>query len=569
MVFIGFVFPVWDVMKQIMESESMDRSLRGFFAVSVLVWTVVVLWVCGGVMRESDQASLLDGARILAQGATGETNFHNYSGQFGSYWGLAWIQQFFTFDSLKDYVEWGNRVACWSFVGLVLAGMVVWGGRLRAGLVHFIFISLTTPCVLLSVPFLSSNVLAGAAILALLLTTRYWHTWLGCVLGSGLVFIAVCLRLDAAFLLPLICFVPQRELRVSILLKTPYFWCFLGASIGALLLGMRLCPDRYFPELVFDWKLIGCYTVFGLLGSGLILLWGARLACRSGQGWLTKMVLLFALFLPVAAYLFVLYSPRHFFMAGLIPLILALSYWVQVGAPTMGRKWGLLSVGALFVNLIWLVISPQIQKEGGLRLDVKNATCYPTADGLWPSGGGAHFLYRLAYADQERRAVDHNQEVWGAWEDWVPQQDLSSYAFSSQSSLRAYSFLWLHYYSSQPVDSDLIKTEVRVETDREWIGVGGRDTQCLEAEALTQSSFFSEENLSFSSRGRLLFMDSPLLKQEVDRSIFRKRFLLDKRFPQVEFLSAQAKNSEDGHLYVEGGGEVFKSNLPEIFSRFF
>ena len=55
------------------------------------------------------------------------------------------------------------------------------------------------------------------------------------------------------------------------------------------------------------------------------------------------------------------------------------------------------------------------------RLVISESTLYPTADGFWPMGAYGDFYGRLAMADEV--AVDHNQEVWAAWEA-VSEEDL-------------------------------------------------------------------------------------------------------------------------------------------------
>ena len=572
----------------------------------VLAWSLGMLWVCGPVMRETDQAALLDGAVRIARGAT-EGPFHNYSGQFGSFWALAWSQKCFEIVSLREYVAWGNLVACsWFCFSLLLfsLGLVSICRQTSAGRrglesrFLLLLVTLTTPCVVLSVPLLSSNVLSGGMILALLASSLLWRKWWGIALGSVCVFCAVCLRQDAAFLLPLICFVPQSKLRLWDLPRERYFWCFLVAAILAILLGRHLSPIRYFPTLVLNWKLIGCYTFFGLLGGGCIFLWGLLHSWRSSNPVFTKLAMTGIICLPILMYSILLYSPRHLFMAGLVPLVLAISKWghdwpgdqeadefglgssdVPGSTPSSKPKkvgsWahqragfhrGLLWVG-LGINVAWLVFAPVIKKDQTVSIGLTHATCYPTADGLWPMGGGFDFLSRLKTADREYEAIDHNQEVWGAWEAWEPKSVLPDAGFESESNLGAYAFLWSAYYQNSSAMNPS-RPKVAVETDREWIGVANRSVKTLRASYAGTAKFYQKENLAHSGRSRLLFM-SPLLEVgTVDLELYEVRNQLRQEFPKKEFLSVKQKR-DDGHLYVERDGMLFKSNYPEIFLRFF
>lgn len=542
-----------------------------------------MLWVCGAVMRESDQASLLDGALQLARGLGGEARFHNYSGQFGSYWLLAGLQHLFPLDSLRGYVIWGNYVAC----GMLVIGLLFYALKMRKEIsgqgVVLLIISLTTPTVLLSAPLLSSNIMAGGVILALVATSGWWQRWAGIALGSVLVFLAVSLRQDAAFLLPLICFIPQKDLRFWVLLRERYLWCFMAAAVGALLTGRVLSAETYFPGLVLDWKLVGCYAVFGLLGAGLALIWGVMRGWKRASDVMTRLVISLSVLLPALMYALLLYSPRHLFMAGLVPLLLAASSWLRVparvieNAPRFPLKRLLLSC-ALGVNILWLVIAPAVQGNGSVKWGVKHATCYPTADGLWPIGGGIHFLSRLKHADKEYLAIDHNQEVWGAWEDWEPTEGLEKYVFSSAENLNAYLYLWGQYYGAPSLGKGKLEGFPQIQengiqlvqssSDRGWVGVGNRQISNKESAVVEEESLFHEENVVSSSRNRLLFMEPSVVKLPTDGEVLTLRAYLLEAHPGVEFLSC-LERKDDGHIYVEVGGALFRSNYPEVLLRFF
>ena len=294
-----------------MTSVLSPYATRIVAVVLIALWSIAMILVCGDVMRESDQASLLDGAMQLAKSPVRSPEFHNYSGQFGSYWFLAGLQQFFEFSSLQEYVGWGNRVATSSLV----LGVTIFVGSCWKHLTHvsgrivLIFISLTIPAFLLSAPLLASNVLAGAAVLLLVSSRSLWFKWWGVVLGAGLVFLAVCLRKDALFVMPLICFMPQRDLSLKLLFRERYLWAFIGAAFLALFIGKLLASSTYMPDLLTDLRLIGCYSWFGYLGGFCVLIGMSIFLVKKPIHLLTKGVLLLSLWLPILMYLGWLYSP--------------------------------------------------------------------------------------------------------------------------------------------------------------------------------------------------------------------------------------------------------------------
>ncbi|HAT20468.1 MAG TPA: hypothetical protein DCS85_09965, partial [Verrucomicrobiales bacterium] len=75
----------------------MTRSGKMRLAASLVtvVWICLEIWAVGPVMRESDQASLLEGAVQLAVGdkAFSDNDSYNYDKQYFSYWvTAAWLK---------------------------------------------------------------------------------------------------------------------------------------------------------------------------------------------------------------------------------------------------------------------------------------------------------------------------------------------------------------------------------------------------------------------------------------------------------------------------------------------
>ena len=92
----------------------------------IVLFSAALLWVVGPVMRESDQASVLNGALLMARnGELAGVSFYNYDRTFVSYWMLAGMLKGFGLEqgNADTIVFAGNMLACAFF----LAGFaVVW-----------------------------------------------------------------------------------------------------------------------------------------------------------------------------------------------------------------------------------------------------------------------------------------------------------------------------------------------------------------------------------------------------------------------------------------------------------
>jgi|GEM_PF-3833429 len=541
------------------------------------LWVIALCLVCGDIMRESDQANLLLGAMKLADNPEVQQNFHNYSGQFGSYWLLAWLQQPFNFSEVTEYVRWANGIT----FGVFIIGLFVFlFNGLRGGLlgkswlrVLLVITALTTPTVILSASLLASNVLAGGVILLLAGLSRWWsreRNLVGVVVGAILVFTTVCLRKDGAFLLPLLCLTPLEELRFTKLWKRAYFWTFIGASILAVLVGYMVSPRQYFPSLVLDWKLIGCYAFFGLLGGGGGILWGVLRGLKDSKDIFSTIVFVVAVLFPVLMYLLVLYSPRHLFIAGLTPLLLANTVWFLREERKRFIRVDLLLCTGVAMNLLWLGIAPKIQGDGRIKVGVKNGTCYPTADGLWPTGGGIHFLSCLAKAQKEKHAVDHNQEIWNAWiamDQGILQEPVEVVI---PASLKSYGDFWRYFYERGSYKEGY--PQVTLHTDREWTGVGVRKHNGNFKKRFEEDYSYNLENVFGATTGRLVFSfphykSRTLKKEELIFYMDRKKLI--ELHPKVEFISCKKIDKHDGYIYEQIGDNLYRSNYPAIILKYF
>ena len=522
-----------------------------------LLGSMLLLWVTGDLMRESDQASLLYGALQLKNTPDTPPTFHNFSGQFGSYWLLALAQKSLTFDSLASYVTWGNVFALTLFLiglGIYLGSYATQFAKRHFGGRHLLILaSLTTPAVLLSLPLLSSNILGGAAILALIGCEKLWTgkrkggLILGCLLVGG----AVMLRKDTAFLLPMVCLMPMSRLDFRDLVHQPFLWAFLLTTLGVCVFGRMIAPISYLPHILTDWKLIGCYGLFGLLGCGIILLWGCRQIWIQTSAPLMRAIGIAGILLPVLMYLPFLYSPRHLLMAGLIPLILARSHWLK--EPCWTNPCLALALG---VNLMWLLVCPIIHKDGKISFGMKNATCYPTADGLWPIGGGLHFLGRMRQASLHGYAIDHNQEIWTAFCHLAPLQNMERYTFQSHTPQKSYLYLWATFHGAPSPASPFSNTSqtITVTTDRDY---------------LKSRAPLPTHNIVSTEAGRLIFMTPLLYHSPLDSLVITRHQELRNEYEGVEFIHTSLPKKQEGHIYVEKEGVLLKSNYPEILTRSF
>ena len=106
----------------------MTRSGKMRLAASLVtvVWICLEIWAVGPVMRESDQASLLEGAVQLAVGdkALSDNDSYNYDKQYFSYWvTAAWFK--LRSPSAEDsmvIVREGNLLAVTLFALALLSG---------------------------------------------------------------------------------------------------------------------------------------------------------------------------------------------------------------------------------------------------------------------------------------------------------------------------------------------------------------------------------------------------------------------------------------------------------------
>lgn len=387
-----------------------------------VIFGLILFSSVGAVMRESDQASLLDGAIQLARdGKLVRDGFYNYSVQFGSYWILALCFVLSGSHEIEATPEQavllGNLISCLVFVGGVALLLITRGPR---NPFEFILVLsfLFSPMVLLNGPLLSTNLLSAGFLCGLVffLSGRVsrWRDFFVAIFG----FAAVAARGDAVLIFPFLCLLSLTEKNWWKFLSVPRLWILAGVSIFTLLLGRSLAgrgQDSY--AAYFIPKVAITYFVFGL--GSLSLLFPLLVGWLSAVGiarkrWLMILVSL-AMLLPLGFYCRVLMTPRHLMMTALVPFFFLCfpqgRSWVE---ELIGGSWRLLLVVVFTIgSALPLVFGIQLSSLKSGRLVLSDPTLYPTADGYWPMGCYAQFLTWLRVAEEE--PIDHNQRVWQAW----------------------------------------------------------------------------------------------------------------------------------------------------------
>lgn len=382
----------------------------------------VVLWAVGPVMRESDQASLLSGSVALARdGQLLGRGDYNYSRQFGSYWLLSSAFKLAGLDQVgaepAQVVKFGNLLAALVFlIGLIgllwRRGPESWWDWGVVGAV------LLCPVILFSAPLLSSN-LISAGFLCLAVVLLGGEKSLIRDVGCGLFgFAAVAARADAVLVLPLVSLLSVRKLGWLELFGERRLWILAGGSVLALIIG-SIVSDRGTARYsaFFQPMVATSFIVFGLGGAFLALVGVSFWLLRKGgrnPDWHGVLVAI-AMFVPLAFYGRVLFSPRHLMTTALVVLFFVCfekgREWLR--EMRAGREGKVFFVLVILMTWVPMAVGVRLtsMKSGGLANS--SPTLYPTADGYWPMGCYGQFFTWLR--DAAANPIDHNQRVWEAW----------------------------------------------------------------------------------------------------------------------------------------------------------
>jgi len=373
-------------------------------------------------LRESDQASLVDGAMQLKFGKSKrDPGFYNYDKQYLSYWLSVPPGDL---PNRTDRLAVAERAIGWSNLmsgSVALMGFwFVWFSCLRKSSPGRLLTAVTftlSPVVLLSAaPASAATFSAGflLALIALLASRGLWLRRARPVLAMLLVFAAVAARADAVLCLPLLCWASFRGRSWRRFRTLPTFWLMLFAAVAALVLGRWLVsePATTFYGVFFEPKVFSAYVIFGL--GGCALLWLVQFtaittASRQRFHWLGALFLA----LPLMFYGWQLFSPRHLLTTALVVLGCGFMWkgraLFRFWRSRKPRTVRCTSIAVVVAAALPLLIGIYLPNPSQPRLVFTRATEFPTADGLWPMGATLSFLNRWRHADEV--PVDHNQAV--------------------------------------------------------------------------------------------------------------------------------------------------------------
>ncbi|MCB1237882.1 MAG: hypothetical protein KDM91_22645, partial [Verrucomicrobiae bacterium] len=408
-----------------MEGLKTDRSTV-IGAVAIALFAAAAGYNAGPVPRETDQASLINGAWQLKHGAPARgAVFYNYDKQFLAY---AIVAAFLPSSSAPLDEREIDRLVGRANLGTALllsASLAAWwfSRRRRPGATDGLALValLAAPAFLLSAPFASAAAISAAFVILLTAVLGRVSSPIKPWLAAGATFLAVGARADAVLCLPLLCWSNARVSSWRSTFRDPVHWAMAIAAVAALGAGYWLAGARsatwyggYFEPRVF-----GAYLVFGLgamlLPGGFALAATARFAFRRGNLFGFAAAGPLFLLLPLGFYGWQLFSPRH-----LIPLLVTIFGYVASRRGRAAWRWwrrenpraALLAVRAAFVcALVPLFAGLDFADSDRFpAVTVRNPTLYPTTDGLWPMGAAGTFLFRLGRAAEQ--PVDHNQALW-------------------------------------------------------------------------------------------------------------------------------------------------------------
>ena len=403
-------------------------------SVVAVSWICLEIWAVGPVMRESDQASLLEGSlRLIAKDrAVAANDSYNYDKQYLSYWiTAAWLKVRLAGDQRSmEIVREGNLLTITLFALALLAA--VWARKRWSGVqVAALYGALFTPVLAFSGVFLSPNMLSAAFLLLLAVMLGHDHKSSGrdksagaqsrvrvCLVGI-LAWAATATRQDALLLMPLLALFAAQEESVRATLRDQRVQAMIIGTVFAIILGLLL--SEKFAALPTPFFVLPTFFAFvgGGLGALLLLLISFAMGLAS-RGSLFRALMALSVLLPLIFYGCVLYTPRHLFLPALAILLTLFSdrgrdCWNHLAQGRLGRLAVLITL--LGTALPW-VFGVRMAAWKQATVVISAPTLYPSTDGFWPMGSYGDFIGRLA--DGAKNPVDHNQRVWDAWSRIAP-----------------------------------------------------------------------------------------------------------------------------------------------------
>ena len=399
-----------------------------------VVWICLEVWAVGPTMRESDQASLLEGAVQLLVGDKDfkDNDSYNYDKQYLSYWVVAgWLKVRNPVEaSSLSIVREGNLLAVTLFSLALLAA--VGSQRRWSGVqVAVLYGALFTPVLAFSGMFLSPNIISASFLLVLAVLLRPLPGKKGeggeparpsagrAVLTGLLAWAATAARQDAILLLPLLAMFSIREDSVRILLRDRRVNAMIVGSVFAIILGFLLSDGS--AAMPSPFLVLPTFMAFigGGLGALLLLLLAFAVTMAGGRS-LYRLLLAGVVLLPLMFYACVLYTPRHLFLPALAVLLtIFFDRGNEVWFAIARRRVGQLIIALTLVGTIlpWIVGARMATFRRGVPV-TSASTLFPSTDGFWPMGAYGWFFSRLANGALE--PVDHNQRVFEAWSTVAP-----------------------------------------------------------------------------------------------------------------------------------------------------
>jgi hypothetical protein len=371
------------------------------------LWNVAFIApLCGPVMHESDQASLLEGAVVISQNAdvVGQ-GFYNYDKQFGSYWIVAAALKLLgaTADP-NDVVMVGNAVSVVFFnAGLILLAFSMSSPAtpLLLGCVLF------SPSLIIHTPFLAGNYLSAFFLFAQFIALRKPNV---IVLPMLFAFCATACRADALLAQPVLLWSTTYARSLARWMRDKRLWGCVAAAAVAWLVGWMITSadaESSSPfAIFFHWKILAVYSVFGLgAGMGILFLCIVALLREEPRMIAPQFALagLLSLLVPFVYYVANLYSTRHWTVA-----LAALMCFVA--SCRGGRLISQVLSASRLRSPILVLFGLRLSPHGAPRLTLTRPALVPSADGLIPLG--SYLAHAWGWNRDQRQIPDHNQASW-------------------------------------------------------------------------------------------------------------------------------------------------------------
>jgi hypothetical protein len=395
----------------------------------LIIILLVVMWVLpglGGFMHETDQASVLDGGWQLSGGEGWKVgaDFYDYDKLFVSYWllaGVFWVARHMA--AAPDVVLLGNLFSS----VVLLCGLLAALRRIRLSTGNGMALIAVTlaPAYLMHAPFFAAAFVSAGILMGLYAVVRQPAP--ARPIGRGavatlLTFAAVGARADAILVLPFLVWLTLCPMpRPWQVFRRPLLYWMIAAAGAALAIGKWLQPDNGvygFPPLVRG-KIFAAYVVFGLGGAIFVIGWFAAQALGgafAAQGVWRRLSWAFGALsfaAPFVYYAGQLFSTRYWTTALTATVLFVISRRGSAllrkrGSSRVGRR---VMAAALVAAVLPLFVGVRLPFPTKPRLVMRNATYFPSTDGMIPMG--SYLAFHFWPGNKENLWIpDHNQAIW-------------------------------------------------------------------------------------------------------------------------------------------------------------